>query len=196
MIALTFLPTIPIKNLLIRCNFFLQKQKVLILSGIIRRDNCTMEDVIQSTEHDSCSRDDDSLYVATKCWERVMDAAVKTGYREGAQDGADSVLQEGFDIGYRDGFETAFTLGRYKGLAAVSTSAPEHPADVAAVLDKTRRGACRICDVESRRKAPSPHEDAPFDEVLNEQRAHSAEVIGRLREYFEPILKRSGVNSI
>lgn len=103
------------------------------------------------------------------------------------------MLQEGFDVGYKDGFETAFTLGRYKGLAAASTSTSEHPADVAAVLDKTRRAACWICDVESRNKTSNPHENAPFSEILNEQRIHSAEVISRLHEYLEPILKKSGI---
>lgn len=103
------------------------------------------------------------------------------------------MLQEGFDIGYKDGFETAFTLGRYKGLAATSTSMSEHPADVTAVLDKTRRGACWICDVESRNETSNPRENAPFSEVLNEQRAHSTGVVGRLHEYLEPVLKRSGV---
>jgi len=103
------------------------------------------------------------------------------------------VLQEGFDIGYKDGFETAFTLGRYKGLIAASTFTSEHPADVVAVLDKTRRGACRICDVESQNKTSNPHENAPFCEVLNEQREHSTDVINRLHEYFEPILKKSGI---
>lgn len=151
-----------------------------------------MEDV-QTTEHDPRSETDDSLYIASKCWERVMDGAVKTGYREGAQDGADSVLQEGFDIGYKDGFETAFALGRYKSLTVASTSMSEHPADVSAALDKTRRGACWICDMESRNKTSNPYENAPFSEVLNEQRTHSAEVINRLHEYFEPVLKKSGI---
>ncbi|KYN19522.1 PREDICTED: uncharacterized protein LOC108761459 [Trachymyrmex cornetzi] len=152
----------------------------------------TMEDIIQTTEYDS-TRDDDSLYVASKCWKRLVDAAIKTGYREGIQDGADSVLQEGFDIGYKDGFETAFTLGRYKGLAVASTLTLEHPTDVAAVLKRARRGACWICEVESRNKTSNLHEKAPFSEVLNEQREHSAETINRLHEYLEPILKKSGI---
>ena len=38
-----------------------------------------MEDVIQTTgyEFSQSGRDDDFLRVASKCWERVMDAAVK-----------------------------------------------------------------------------------------------------------------------
>ncbi|XP_028050787.1 uncharacterized protein LOC105839599 isoform X2 [Monomorium pharaonis] len=155
-----------------------------------------MEDVIQTRyEFSQSRRDDDSLHVASKCWERVMNAAVKTGYREGVQDGTDSVLQEGFDMGYRDGFETAFTLGRYKGLTVAATSTPtlEHPVDVSAALDKTRRGACWICDTESRNEASDPSEDAPFSEVLNKQRTHCAKVISRLHEYLEPILQKSGI---
>ncbi|KAG5331108.1 YAED1 protein, partial [Acromyrmex charruanus] len=150
----------------------------------------TMEDVIQTTEYDS-ARDDDSLYVASKCWKRLVDASIKTGYREGIQDGADSVLQEGFDIGYKDGFETAFTLGRYKGMVATFTL--EHPTDVAAVLKRARRGACQICEVESRNETSNSHEKAPFSKVLSEQREHSAEVINGLHKYLEPILKKSGI---
>lgn len=96
-------------------------------------------------------------------------------------------------MGYKDGFETAFMLGRYKGLAAFSSSMSEHPVDVITALDKTRRGACWICNVESRNKTSSPKENASFSEVLNEQRAHSTEVINRLHEYLEPVLKKSGI---
>ncbi|XP_024868013.1 uncharacterized protein LOC112452161 [Temnothorax curvispinosus] len=148
---------------------------------------------LQMTEYDPHSAADDSLYVASKCWERVVDAALKTGYREGVQDGADSVLQEGFNIGYKDGFKIAFALGRYKGLAAASTTMSEHPADVAVALDKTRRGACWICDVESRNKTSDPFENASFSQVLNEQRVRSAGVVNRLHEYLEPVLKKSGI---
>ncbi|XP_011167796.1 uncharacterized protein LOC105201470 isoform X2 [Solenopsis invicta] len=154
-----------------------------------------MEDVIHTTEYGSQSkRDDDSLHIASKCWERVMDAAVKTGYREGIQDGEDSVLQEGFDIGYKDGFETAFALGRYKGLTVAAMPTLEHPPDVSATLDKTRRGACWICNMESQNKTSSPHENTPFSEILNEQRVHSTEVISKLHEYFKPILKKSDIS--
>jgi len=50
-----------------------------IIPERIRQNNCMMEDMIQATtKYDSHSaRDDDSLYVASKCWERVIDAAVK-----------------------------------------------------------------------------------------------------------------------
>ncbi|KAL6263965.1 hypothetical protein P5V15_004046 [Pogonomyrmex californicus] len=155
-----------------------------------------MGEVIRTTEHDPHSvRDDDSLYVASKCWERVMNVAAKTGYREGMQDGADSVLQNGFDIGFKDGFKTAFMLGRYKGLAIVSMpSTLEHPADVTAILDKTRRGACWICSIESQSETSNLPETAPFSEILNEQRMHSTKIISRLCEYFKPVLKKSGID--
>ncbi|KYN03499.1 PREDICTED: uncharacterized protein LOC108773409 [Cyphomyrmex costatus] len=155
-----------------------------------------MEDVIQTTK-DDLAKDDESLNIASKCWKRITDAAVKTGYREGIQDGADSVLQEGFDIGYKDGFETAFILGRYKGLAAASTFTLEHPTDVAVALEKTRRGACWICNVESQTKPFNPHENASFSEILSKQRENSAEVINRLHEYFKLDLEKSdtGINS-
>ncbi|XP_072767169.1 uncharacterized protein [Anoplolepis gracilipes] len=147
-----------------------------------------MENVIKTTEHDSyLTEDDDSLHVASKCWERITDIAIKTGYREGIQDGADSVLQEGFDIGYKDGFETAFKLGKCKSLATILSPTLKHPADVAAVLDKTRRGACWICSVEQ--KTNNTYKDIKFSKILSNQRKHSATVINRLHEYFETNLK-------
>ncbi|XP_029161969.1 protein YAE1 homolog [Nylanderia fulva] len=150
-----------------------------------------MEDVKKTTEHDLyLAEDDDSLHIASKCWERVMDAAAKTGYREGIQNGADSVLQEGFEIGFKDGFETAFTLGRYKSLATSLPSTVKHPADVTTVLDKTRRGACWVCSMESQNK--TSNENIQFSEILSNQRTHSAAVINRLKEYFEPILNKPG----
>lgn len=37
-----------------------------------------MEDLTKMARHDSYStEDDDSLYIASKCWERITDAAVK-----------------------------------------------------------------------------------------------------------------------
>lgn len=153
-----------------------------------------MENVRKTMERDSYLAEyDDSLHIASKCWERVMDAAIKTGYREGIQAGADSVLQEGFDIGYKDGFKTAFTLGKYKSLAISLSSTVKHPEDITAILDKTRRGACWICSMESQNK--TWNENIQFSEILNKQRAHSAAVINRLNEYFEPILNKSGIKT-
>nr|XP_012228952.1 PREDICTED: yae1 domain-containing protein 1 [Linepithema humile] len=148
-----------------------------------------MED-IKTKSNLYLTEDDESLQIASKCWERVMNAASKTGYREGVQDGADSVLQEGFDIGFKDGFETAFTLGKYKSLAATLSSTSKHPTDIAAILEKTRRGACHICSAESQN--PNIH-DMPFSEILKDQKTHSTKVINRLHEYFEPILNNSNI---
>ncbi|GAB1863565.1 hypothetical protein CAJAP_04644 [Camponotus japonicus] len=148
------------------------------------------------TEHDSYStEDDDSLNIASKCWERITDAAIKTGYREGIQDGTDSVLQEGFDLGYKDGFETAFKLGKYKSLATILAPTLKHPTDIATILDKTRRGACWICIMESQNKIGNIHENVQFSEILNNQRIHSAAVISRLHEYFEPILNETSIET-
>jgi len=99
------------------------------------------------------------------------------------------VLQEGFDIGFKDGFETAFVLGKYKSL--ITTLSPsKHPADIAAILEKTRRGACNICSAESVR---NPNIHISFSEILKDQRAHSTKVINRLHEHFEPILNNSNI---
>lgn len=91
-------------------------------------------------------------------------------------------------MGYKDGFETAFALGRYKSLSISLASSIKHPVDIVATLDQARRGACWIC------KKLQTHEickDIPFSEVLNNQKMHSAEVIGRLNDYYKSVLKES-----
>lgn len=81
-------------------------------------------------------------------------------------------------------------MGRYKSLATLASTL-KYPADIATVLDKTRRGACWICLMESQNKTCNVHENIQFSEMLNNQRIHSAAVISRLHEYFEPILNES-----
>ncbi|XP_014467664.1 PREDICTED: uncharacterized protein LOC106740795 [Dinoponera quadriceps] len=144
-------------------------------------------------ENDSYSaEDDDSLDIASKCWKRVIDTATKTGYREGIQDGADSVLQKGFDIGYEDGFKTAFMLGKYKSLSLVLLSGIKHPVDVAITLDKTKQGICWICSMESQ-NITCNYESISFSEVLNNQRKHSTEIINKLHEHFQSVLKEPNI---
>jgi len=103
------------------------------------------------------------------------------------------VLQNGFDMGYKDGFEIAFMLGRYKGLLAAMSPSLKHSADVTVVLDKTRRGACWICSVESQNEIESSYEQIPFSEILNNQKTYSVEVIKRLREYTESLLEKKSI---
>jgi len=103
------------------------------------------------------------------------------------------VLQNGFDMGYKDGFEIAFMLGRYKGLLAAMSPTLKHSADVTAVLDKTRRGACWICNVESQNEITPSYEQIPFSEILNNQKVYSAEVTKGLREYTESFLEKTSI---
>ncbi|EFN79931.1 uncharacterized protein LOC105187314 [Harpegnathos saltator] len=143
-------------------------------------------------ENDSYSQDDDSLDIASKSCKRVVDIATKTGYREGVQDGEDSVLQESFDIGYKDGFKTAFILGKYKGLSHALSSNIKHPVDIAATLDKTKRGICWICKMESENTTYN-YENISFSEILKNQKKHSTEVLNKLHEHFQPVLKESNI---
>jgi len=98
-------------------------------------------------------------------------------------------------MGYKDGFETAFVLGRCKGLLAVISPTLKHSADVTAVLDKTRRGACWICSVKSKQNEIEPnYEQIPFSEILNNQKTYSVDVIKRLHEYTESLsVEKMGV---
>lgn len=83
-------------------------------------------------------------------------------------------------------------MGKCKSLATIlsPTLQHPHPADIVTVLDKTRRGACWICIMESQDKTSNIHENIQFSEILNNQKIHSAAVINRLHEYFEPILNK------
>lgn len=96
-------------------------------------------------------------------------------------------------MGYKDGFETAFVLGKCKSLVNVISPTMKHPTDVTAVLDKTRRGACEICNVELQNKNIQNYEHIPFSEVLNDQKTYSAKVIKTLYEYIEPLLEKSDI---
>lgn len=136
---------------------------------------------------------EDSLHLAYKNWDRITDAAKKTGYREGIEDGTNSVFQEGFDKGYEEGFQTAFLLGKFKSLLNSIPSNIEHPQDIKEILDKTRRGACRLCATASQ---DSSTEEKSFSEITNEQRAHSMQVLDTLHEYFQPYSKPLNFNNL
>lgn len=84
-------------------------------------------------------------------------------------------------------------MGKYKSLAISLLPTVKHPEDITAILDKTRRGACWICSMESQSK--TWNENIQFSEILNKQRTHSVAVINRLNEYFEPILNKSGIKT-
>lgn len=125
---------------------------------------------------------EDFSNLASKEWNRIIEAAKKHGYREGVEDGADSVFQEGFDKGYKEAFETAFLLGKFKSLLNAMPRDIEHPQNIKKILDKTRRGACRVCATESQ---DTSDVEKSFTEIVNEQRLHSVSVLQTLYEYFQ-----------
>lgn len=103
------------------------------------------------------------------------------------------MFQEGFDIGYEDAFGTAFTLGRYKGLATALASDQHSPA-VDDILDKTRRGACCVCAKPQSKKTNDDFEEESLQEVQNEQKKRSAEVTETLHSHFGKLLKDRGLS--
>ncbi|XP_053985987.1 uncharacterized protein LOC128880202 [Hylaeus volcanicus] len=135
------------------------------------------------------SQIEESLDIATKDWNRITSAAKKAGYREGIENGADSVFQEGFDKGYEEAFKTAFILGKFKSL--LNTQDTEYPSSINKILDKTRRGACYICEMESQNKNDDTQK--PFPQIINEQRTHSMKVIETLCQYFQPHMKELNI---
>ncbi|XP_017891635.1 putative tRNA 2'-phosphotransferase [Ceratina calcarata] len=139
-----------------------------------------------SSESDS----EDSFNVACKNWDRITDAAKKTGYRKGIEDGTDSVFQEGFDKGYKEGFQTAFLLGKFKSLLNVVPPNVERPQNIKEILDKTRRGACYLC------MTASHEEEKSFSQIDNEQQLHSIRILQTLHEYFQPYAKPLNFNDL
>jgi len=142
---------------------------------------------------DYSSDSEDSLELAAKTWNRVVEGASKTGYREGIEEGTQAVFQGDFDKGYEDGFKAAFELGKYKGLAAAFSKDYKHPEYIEEILDKTRRGACHICILESKDKGIDGSNLSSTD-ILADHAKHVVATIRILHDYFEPFMKERGID--
>ncbi|XP_034176870.1 uncharacterized protein LOC117602677 [Osmia lignaria lignaria] len=136
---------------------------------------------------------DDSLNIAAKDWNRTIEIAKKHGYREGVASGADSVFQEGFDIGYKEAFQTAFILGKFKSILNFNPQDVKLPDHIKEILDKTRRGACYICMEESEGRNDM---QKSLSQIINEQRTYSLNIIQTLYEYFQPYVKELNINEL
>ncbi|KAM8811477.1 protein YAE1 homolog [Eudromia elegans] len=64
---------------------------------------------------DVFDEDADEIYVAQKEWNSTMKKRLKEGYRDGIEAGKELALQEGFNMGYRQGAELMVTCGQYRG---------------------------------------------------------------------------------
>lgn len=108
-------------------------------------------------------------------------------------DGSDAVLQEGFDLGYVEAFKTSFAIGIYKSMAQALPKTVTISREIEEILRTADTGACVLCKntvtVSSRRKA----EEKTLEQLLKEQRQHSAHVIRILHDYFVPLLKEHNV---
>lgn len=145
----------------------------------------------EDIDNTSVSSEEDALDIAKKDWSRVISAANKAGYRDGIEDGSESVFQEGFDRGYEDGFKTAFVLGKFKSL--MNASDEKHSVDIKQILDKTRRGACNICKLETQHQKEDI-DKMTLSEIIGKQNIHSAEIIEKLRIHFQPIIEQFNIN--
>ncbi|KAM7363696.1 uncharacterized protein ACRADG_000501 [Cochliomyia hominivorax] len=47
-------------------------------------------------------------------FQQIESKATKIGYADGVNDGRESVFQNGFDQGYKDGLRTGFDLGKFR----------------------------------------------------------------------------------
>lgn len=103
-------------------------------------------------------------------------------------DGSNFVFQESFDNGYKEGFQTAFILGKFKSLLNSTPKDVEYPQNIKEILDKTRRGTCHMCAVKIQNTNKS------FNEIFDEQRSYSVQVLQMLYEYFQPYVEQLNIN--
>ncbi|XP_063977556.1 uncharacterized protein LOC135162722 [Diachasmimorpha longicaudata] len=130
---------------------------------------------------------DEAIELGSKTWDRVIESASKTGYREGIDEGSQQVLQADFDVGYEDGFKTSFILGKYKALAALNPQ--KNPPEIERILEATRRGECHICRLESSGEI-NQLESA---EAIKQHKGHVIGVIKKLNDYFAPLLEEKNL---
>lgn len=138
------------------------------------------------------SRDptDDTIEVASKSWQRMKDAAIKAGYREGIEDGSQSVFQDGFDKGYETAFNNAFQLGRCKGLSVALPETTEHPRHMQKLIDGAKRGACYLCEETNDSYLNEVNGGtSAFESLVNKQKEHSRKAVKDLQEYLKPLLE-------
>ncbi|NWJ05708.1 YAED1 protein, partial [Crypturellus undulatus] len=64
---------------------------------------------------DIFDEDADEIYIAQKEWNSTMKKRLKEGYRDGIEAGKELALQEGFNLGYRQGAELMVTCGQFRG---------------------------------------------------------------------------------
>lgn len=138
---------------------------------------------------------DESLNIAARNWNRIMEAASKMGYKEGIEMGSESVFQDGFDKGYEDGFKNAFILGKYKSLQNSASCSTKYPTDIAEILKKTRQGDCYICK-KSKDTNDIVQTEKPLAMIVSEQMVHTKSTVRGLYEYFQPVIQQSCLNMI
>ncbi|XP_012285447.1 uncharacterized protein LOC105702445 [Orussus abietinus] len=136
---------------------------------------------------------EDTLDLASKTWSRSADSAFKAGYREGIAKGEESIFQDSFDQGYKDGFQTTFALGKYKSLAFVLPKDHVCPKEVEAVLNNIKRGACYICTEQDKTSGSNVNEKS-FSECQKNQKDHAEKIIQMLHEYYETVMRKHGVD--
>ncbi|KAL2738393.1 yae1 domain-containing protein 1 [Vespula maculifrons] len=138
---------------------------------------------------------DEDLFIGYKNWNRLITAASTIGYKEGIEDGEESVFQEGFDMGYKDAFNIAFMLGKYKGLISSTQQNVELSSFVKNILHETKKGICYICNEESQSKDINEQtEDIPFIDLVEKQKTYSKNVIKTLHKNLELIMIKNNID--
>ncbi|XP_011504353.1 PREDICTED: uncharacterized protein LOC105367360, partial [Ceratosolen solmsi marchali] len=133
------------------------------------------------------NNNEETFELASKTWNRVINSATKTGYREGIKDGSLSVFQEGFDRGYKVAFKTSFLIGVYKALANCIATNLEHPMEIENILHATKKGVCYLC--ETKTKEDKDMHEKSISEIECYQTEHSDRILKVLQNHYNPLLK-------
>ncbi|XP_066598105.1 uncharacterized protein [Prorops nasuta] len=133
---------------------------------------------------------DESLKIASKNWDNIVNSASKIGYSNGVLDGSNEVFQEGFDIGYKEAFNSAFTVGIYK--SCLTKLPKNHPDNIRDIIKKINQEECYICvnNLEDELNLSSMN----LENIIEEQRKLSVKTIKELHQYFEPFMKQQGID--
>uniref|UniRef100_A0A1Q3F6M2 Uncharacterized protein n=1 Tax=Culex tarsalis TaxID=7177 RepID=A0A1Q3F6M2_CULTA len=121
----------------------------------------------------------DEAHVFKNSFQRITEGVVQNGFADGVADGRETLYQQDFDRGYKEGFAMAFTLGQHKGYAAAG-GLQQSALDTDLILKQdASRAHCQLCldkTLEGQQKS--------LDEIVGIQQQHNNAVGAKLRERY------------
>ncbi|XP_039438698.1 uncharacterized protein LOC120419895 [Culex pipiens pallens] len=120
----------------------------------------------------------DEVKVFESSFQRITEGVVQNGFADGVADGRETLYQQDFDRGYKEGFAMAFTLGCHKGYA---TGTQQHGTTVCTDLilkQEASRAHCQLCTDKTLEERMS------LDKIIAVQQKHNAGVKEKLAERY------------